>query len=210
MRALPDSTIAMLVFPDQPDLNLAHLLAEFEARLSQLWPGAVRLTWSSDEAAAFDIGHARLLVAVSERPRHGHAAALLLGVGSHPEAARPALPARLTQLRRICADLAARLLARAPDAAALWHRGQLPLDTDLAEDQFDLLPSRAELERAQETRPRIGPRKLSFAHLFPDVDWQPDAALRERPALPLRLTARSFQGALLISSRRLEPSARFA
>lgn len=210
MRALPDSTIAVLVFPDQPDLNLAHLLAEIEARLSHLWPGGFRLNWDSDEAATFDIGHARLLVALSERPRHGHAAALLLAVGSHPEATRPAIPARLAQLRRICADLAARLLARAPDAAALWHRADLPLDPDLAEAQFDDLPSRAELERAQDDAPGLQDRKLHFGSLFPQQDWQPEAALRDRPALPLRLSARSFQGALLISSCRLEAPASLA
>ncbi|WP_151719304.1 hypothetical protein [Gemmobacter serpentinus] len=207
---MTDTTIAVLLFPDQPELSLAHLLAEAEARLTQSWPDGFRLRWDSDEIAVFEIGHARLMVAVSERPQHGHAGALLLAVGSDPEAAKPALPARLAQLRRICADLAARLLARAPDAAALWRHGDHPLDLDLPEHEFARLPSRAALEAAQTEAGPKAMRRLQFGRLFPAGEWQPDAALLDRPALPLRLSARSFHGALLISAQRVDAPADLA
>lgn len=150
MRTSTDSTIALLVYPTEPDLNFARLVREIDRHIARHCPGGHRLSWDCNDVASFDVGSHRLLLGRSDTPPGGHASCIALAAGPHPEAEALGLASTCEEpdSRRICARLVEGVLKLCPTQTVLWQQSDAPLDATLIDDLIEALPDRAVLEDA--------------------------------------------------------------
>ncbi|MEO5613313.1 MAG: hypothetical protein ABIR04_00085 [Cypionkella sp.] len=138
MKAHPEiqfSTIAELLFLQDPKLNFARLVADLDAVLARFHDKDRELTWDCEDLASFDMPGTRIVLATADAPRPGIAASLTLSVGpSH-------LPPRLNAhpLRRhaavrheaLCSKLVERVQARLNPDAVYWHEWAHPVTSEV-------------------------------------------------------------------------------
>lgn len=150
MRTSTDSTIALLVYPTEPDLNFARLVREIDRHIARHCPGGHRLSWDCNDVASFDVGSHRLLLGRSDTPPGGHASCIALAAGPHPDSLALGLAGTCDEpdSRRICARLVEGVLKLCPTQTVLWQQSNAPLDATLIDDLIEALPSRSVLEDA--------------------------------------------------------------
>lgn len=169
MRALPNSMIAMVLYPEDPALNFAALVGEIDRHLTR-HGGGHALSWDCDDVASFDMAGLRLLLARPDPAPPGFASALLLGAGPRPGGGASPLHA---EIPRLCLRLVEGALHRHPSDTVLWQEDDAALDADLADRLAASLPDRDAIEQI-----------LHAAAQPPAPEPPPGHPANDRPDLP--------------------------
>lgn len=138
MKVHPDiqfSTIAELLFLQDPKLNFARLVADLDAVLARFHDKDRQLTWDCEDMASFDMPGTRIVLATAENPRPGVVASLTLSVGpSHLPPRLNAAPRRRHPAVRheaLCSRLVERVQARLNPDAVFWHEWAHPVTAEV-------------------------------------------------------------------------------
>ncbi len=212
MCALPNSMIALVLYPEDPSLNFAALVGEIDRHLTRHCGGHA-LSWDCDDVASFDVAGLRLLLARPDPAPPGFAAALLLGAGPRPGGGSSPLHA---EIPRLCLRLVEGAQRRHPSDTVLWQEDDAPLDADLADRLTAALPDRDEIEHilrqaAQQAEPAPEPPPDGPANDLPDLPTPDLEALRRlrralyprdeaepAPSPQLRLAAHALDCTLMV------------
>jgi len=133
MTKYPSSTIALLLFVTDPDLNFAHLVGETDRLIREHEAGPPQTSWPGEDAVFFDCGPWRLLLAQSDGPVHGHAACIALAAGPASEGSSPAGDATRASLCATLRAAVAHIQALQPEATVIWHEAEVALDLGMLE-----------------------------------------------------------------------------
>ena len=172
------STIAQMVYQNEPALDFARIVTEVERTLAMLGSEPVTVDWTCDDLVTFTAGEALVVLACSDFATAGsdarpalHGTCLTVSVGHDGVSLPGAVPDQTT----LCSRLVERIQSRFIPAAVLWHEVPGVTDADRVEDLLTALP----------------PQSLGQMAALPPVHTILDAVLRtdQAKALPLvRLT----------------------
>ncbi|MDZ4310832.1 MAG: hypothetical protein U1A24_09795 [Cypionkella sp.] len=138
MKSHPEiqfSTIAELLFLQDPKLNFARLVADLDAVLTRFHDKDRQLTWDCEDLASFDMPGTRIVLATADAPRPGIAASLTLSVGpSHLPPRLNAHPLRHhapVRHEALCSKLVERVQVRLNPDAVFWHEWDHPVTSEV-------------------------------------------------------------------------------
>lgn len=158
MYALPQSTIAQLLFTAPPRLNFASIVEKLEKALTRFPASRRALAWDCDDVAMFDLDGSRIALGYTDDLDGEYAACLTISVGAGTQFP---LAAPLAQNRdHICAQIIESLSARFPCDRLDWSETDLRVTPDVID---------ALVEDISRPESRLGPtRRLTTDHLRAD------------------------------------------
>lgn len=183
------STIAELLFLQDPKLNFARLVADLDAVLARFHDKDRELTWDCEDLASFDMPGTRIVLATADAPRPGIAGSLTLSVGpSHLPARLNAHPLRhhaAVRHEALCSKLVERLQGRLNPDAVYWHEWAHPVTAEVIDSLAYAQPKSS--QRAEPDHPIFtllddGENEAISARGFEPNGFEPS---NDRPDLPL-------------------------
>lgn len=159
MYALPQSTIAQLLFTAPPGLNFASVVGKLEKALARFPASRRALAWDCDDVAMFDLDGSRITLGYTEDLDGEFAACLTVAVGAGMQF--PLAPPLAQNREQVCAQIIESLAARFPCDRLDWSETDLRVTPDVID---------AMVEDVSRPTSRLGPtRRLTTEHLRDDL-----------------------------------------
>lgn len=138
------STIAELVFLQNPSLNFARLVGDLDFVLSRFARLHYNLTWDCEDLATFDMPGTRIVLAICDDPQPNINTSLTISVGpSHLPIwcdQSPNRPFPEVRHAALCSKLVERVQTNARADAVFWHECPTPVGEDLIDALHNALP----------------------------------------------------------------------
>ncbi len=151
------STIAELVFLQNPSLNFARLVGDLDFVLTRFARLHYDLTWDCEDVATFDMPGTRIVLAICDDPQPTINTSLTISVGpSHLPIwcdQSPNSPFPEVRHAALCSKLVERVQTNARADAILWHECPTPVGEDLIDALHNALPDMPNINPARKTQP---------------------------------------------------------
>jgi hypothetical protein len=179
------STIAELVFFQNPTLNFARLVGDLDFVLTRFARLHFHLTWDCEDVATFDMPGTRIVLAICDNPQPHIETSLTISVGpSHLPIwcdQSPHQPFPEVRHAALCSKLVERVQQQSKADAILWHECPNPVSEDLIDALHNALP---DLQPPRKTQPHHPIRRRIDDSSIAEIIERGYTSANDRPDLP--------------------------